>query len=132
MPWIYEPDPRMKHKRGWTANEPGFATESGGEVVGKCPAALTVERAEELLNDPDAIQFFPPRWDRAYPKVIYNIHKGTLYRATWAVPGASCHGFPEHPKRAEELPKELKERIRELARQRNCEEEIRACLRGKQ
>lgn len=132
MPWAYEADPDRKHKRGWTRDEAGFMDGPGGEVIGKCPACMTTETAEELLNDPQAVHVHPERgWTKEYPTMILNVHEGVLYRATWTNPGRSCHGFPEHPSRAEQLPKAVKERLLELAEARGCREEIQKCLLGK-
>ena len=130
MPWIYEQDPRRKHKRHWDKDKAGFITESGGEFVGKCPTNISVEQAEQLLNDPEAISVFPQRWTKEYPKTILNVHAGVLYRATWTIPGRSCHGFPEHPERAKRLPKSVKKKILELAERRGCKEDIQRCLLG--
>ncbi len=131
MGWRYEPDPRNKHKRRWTGAEAGFVAGDGGEVIGKCPSGMSLEQADALLNDPDAIHVIPHRWNRTYPKMILNVYNGTLYRATWTVPGVSCHGFPEFPGRARELPKHTRMAILALARKRGCEKEIRKCLLGK-
>ena len=87
--------------------------------------------ADALLNDPDAIEVYPPRWNREYPTMILNIHDGVLYRAAWTVPGVSCHGFPESPERAQKLPKSVRMQILELAERRQCEDDIRKCLKGK-
>jgi hypothetical protein len=128
MPWIYEENPDRKHKRNWDRPEPGFVRERGG-VVGKCPTSVTIELAEMLLNN--GIEYFPPRWPHRYPQRIYNIHDGQLYRGTPTNPGTSYHGFPENPADAQELPRGLKNRILELARQKDCEAEVRRCLSGK-
>lgn len=131
MTWNYEADPRRKHKRGWDETFAGFVTEAGGEVVGKCPADMSMQKASELLNDPEAVHERPERWEREYPKSILNIESGVLYRATWTNPGVSCHGFPEIAERAEKLPKAVKNQLIELAKKRNCEESIRSLLAGK-
>jgi hypothetical protein len=128
MPWTYEENPDRKHKRRWENPEPGFVEEAG-EIVGKCPTTIGVEVAEELLNA--GIEYSPARWPHSYPQRIYNIHESRLYRATPTVPGRSYHGFPEHPKRANGLPRELKARILELAREKHCEPEVSRCLSGK-
>ena len=60
MPWIYEPSPDKKHKRGWDQAQPGFVVEKG-EEVGKCPANMGVETAETLLNDENRIEYSPLR-----------------------------------------------------------------------
>jgi hypothetical protein len=128
MPWVYEENPDRKHKRGWDQPRPDFL-EVMGEIVGKCPTTITIGKAEELLNS--GITYSPPRWPHSYPERIYNIHEGQLYRATPTVPGRSYHGFPEHPTRAQKLPKELKRRILDLARTNECEVEVGRCLSGK-
>jgi hypothetical protein len=130
MPWIYEPSPDRKHKRGWDQPRAGFVIEKG-EEVGKCPGNLAIGIAEGLLNDDHRIEYSPVRWPHSYPDRIYNIHAGQLYRATPTVPGRSYHGFPESPAKAFKLPRKVKERILELARVRGCESEISRCLLGK-
>lgn len=128
MPWQYVESSDRKHKRGWNEPNPDFVDERG-EKVGKCPTTISAALAEDLLNT--GLAYSPERWPHAYPNRIYNIHDGHLYRATPTVPGVSYHGFPEHPKRAMQLPKDLKDRILELARQCGCEQEISRCLKGR-
>jgi hypothetical protein len=128
MPWVYEENPDRKHKRNWDQPMPGFVEEKG-EIVGKCPTTITIGKAQELLNS--GIPYSPPRWPHSYPERIYNIHQGQLYRATRTVPGKSYHGFPEHPTRAQELPKELKKRILDLAHTIDCDAEVSRCLSGR-
>jgi hypothetical protein len=128
MPWKYEESPDRKHKREWEGAEPGFVRERG-DIVGKCPTSITIRSAEMLLNS--GVEYSPLRWPHGYPDRIYNIHEGQLYRATPTNPGTSYHGFPEHPTRAQKLPKELKDRILEMARKKNCEAQVRRCLNGK-
>ena len=130
MPWIYEPSPDKKHKRGWDQAQPGFVVEKG-EEVGKCPANMSIETAETLLNDENRIEYSPLRWPHSYPDRIYNIHGGQLYRATPTVPGRSYHGFPESPAKALKLPREVKLRILALARILHCGDEVSRCLKGK-
>jgi hypothetical protein len=128
MPWKYEESGDRKHKRGWNEPTPGFV-EVDGEIVGKCPTTITTGKAEELLNS--GIPYRPPRWPHAYPERIYNIHEGQLYRATPTNPGVSYHGFPEHPARAQKLPRELKKQILASAAATDYQAEIERCLSGK-
>ena len=128
MPWVYQENQDRKHKRDWDQPRPDFV-EVKGEIVEKCPTTITIEKAEELLNS--GILYFPPRWPHSHPERIHNIHGGHLYRATPTAPGKSYHGFPEHPIRAQKLPKELKKRILDLARAILCEAEVSRCLSGK-
>lgn len=130
MPWTYEPSPDRKHKRDWAQPKAGFVV-ANGEEIGKCPTSMTVADAESLLNGTERIEYSPPRWPHNHPERIYNIHEGQLFRATPTVPGQSYHGFPENPARAQKLPRVLKERILELARDKNCEAEVSRCLKGK-
>jgi hypothetical protein len=128
VPWDYVENPDRKHKRGWDKPSPDFV-EVNGELVGKCPTTITVEMATKLLNL--GIPYFPPRWPRAYPERIYNIYEGQLYRATPTVPGVSYHGFPEHPTKAQKLPKALKQQILDSPAAAEYQEEIRRCLSGR-
>jgi len=130
MSWRYEPSPDRKHKRDWDRSEPGFVV-IRGEEVGKCPTSLTIEQVELLLNENERVEYSSPRWPHPYPERIYNVHQGQLYRATPTVPGNSYHGFPENPARALNLPPDLKNRILDLARHKNCEVEVSRCLKGK-
>jgi hypothetical protein len=127
MSWTYAENPDRKHKRGWNQPIPGFE-EVKGEPVGKCPTTITIETAAELLNS--GISYSPPRWPHAYPERIYNIYEGHLYRATPTVPGVSYHGFPEHPARAQKLPRALKQQILDSAAAADCKAEVRRCLSG--
>ena len=128
MTFSYLPDRDRKHKRGWRGTEPTFVTGPGGETIGKCPHGMTNELCTRLVND--GIPFFPRRWSHTYPKRIYNIYEGNLYRATPTVPGRSYHGFPELPREAKRLPGELKRRILERAEAEGCLEQVRRCLSG--
>ena len=130
MPWEYEENPDRKHKRDWNEPVPGFV-EHRGELVGKCPTTISVQLAKELLNGDDAVPYSPERWQDQSPERIYVVHEGQLYRATPTTLGASYHGFPENPKRAQQLPRELKERILDVARKKQCEAEVARCLKGK-
>ena len=130
MPWEYEQNPDRKHKRNWDQPMPGFVEERG-ELVAKCPTTISLELARDLLNSEDAIPYSPQRWQQESPERIYIVHDGQLYRATPTNPGTSYHGFPENPKRAQQLPRELKERILEVARKKQCEAEMSRCLKGK-
>src|SRR5207237_601058 len=105
MPWVYEPDPARKHKRGWDKDHQGFVRVANS-IVGKCPHGMTVDECRELLNT--GIEYHPKRWTHDYPDRIYNIRNGVVYRATPTTPGVSYHGFPELQERLEKLPRELK------------------------
>jgi hypothetical protein len=87
---------------------------------------MSLQQAEELLQS--GLPFSSERWPHDYPERIYNVHDGTLYRATPTNPGQSYHGFPELPERAKKLPREFKDRLLRLAEQKNCLAEVKKCL----
>jgi hypothetical protein len=124
--WKYLPSPDRKHKKGWDKNEPGFVDGPRGHKIGKCPKNMTVATAEKLLNN--GIPFSSERWREDYPQQIYNIHDGQVYRATPTVPGESYHGFPELPGRLEELPRDLKKQLLELAETLGCSAKVNKWL----
>ena len=128
MTWKYVHDRRRKHKRAWKKNEAGFMQDPKGSFIGKCPANMTVEVAEALLNS--GIEFSSDRWPHDYPERIYNIRDGVVYRATPTVPGESYHGFPEHPDRARKLPRDIKDQLMQLADKLGCHEEVRKWLKA--
>jgi hypothetical protein len=51
-----------------------------------------------------------------------------LYRATPTNPGRSYHGFPEHLSKFSPGNRELRDQIMKLARDRSCEQELRAWM----
>ncbi len=111
--WRYEPDESPKRKHGWHKDEAGFVDQDG-VLVGKCPKRMSVNEAENLLNDGIP---FDPTGSADAPQRIYAIRDGVLYRAVPTV-GASYHGFPEHPRYFERLPLRFRRSVFEYARQR--------------
>jgi hypothetical protein len=122
--WQYVPDEDPKKKHHWEQNVAGFV-EVRGVQVGKCPKNVTMQQAQQLLNS--GVEWAPMGWRKPYPKRIYNILNGVVYRATPTIPGQSYHGFPEH---REDLPPEMKQPLRILARQLGCLEEVEKWLKG--
>jgi len=120
--WEYEPDKTPKRKHSWEKNAAGFIS-IGTTVIGKCPKGISIDTAKELLNS--GIPWSPRRWEKSHPQRIYAIHHGVLYRAMPTIPGKSYHGFPEHPRSFSELPKALREKIFEHAKQLGCLEQVR-------
>jgi hypothetical protein len=92
MSWLYEPDEQPKRKHHWDRPVAGFIR-VGQNVVAKCPNNLTIDKAQQILNE--AIPWSPRNWRRPYPQRLYNVADGVLYRATPTNPGRSYHGFPE-------------------------------------
>jgi hypothetical protein len=120
--WLYEPDEVPKRKHHWKEPRAGFVM-VGNVLIGKCPSTMTLESAEELLNS--GVEWSPKGWQREYPQRIYAVSDGVLYRATPTNPGRSYHGFPEHYSRFPEGNRSLRDQIVGLARERNCESELR-------
>ncbi len=125
--WAYEPDEVPKRKHRWGNDYAGFV-EVGGNLVGKCPTSMTMDRAEKLLND--GIPWSPGNWRRPYPKRIYVIgDDGVLYRATPTNPGRSYHGFPEHYLLFPDGSQNLRKQLLQVARERGCEDKVREWMR---
>ena len=124
MIWRYEPDEDPKRKHHWDRDHAGFV-KVGPSRVGKCPATMSLSQAQALLDD--AIPFVPPRWSRSYPKRLYAVSDGVVYRASPTNPGTSYHGFPEHPSAFPRTgsAREVKRQLLERARQQGCENEVR-------
>jgi hypothetical protein len=104
---------------------PGFVT-VGAIFVGKCPGNMSMQFAQMLLNT--GIGWSPKMWSEPYPQRIYCVWGGVLYRATPTIPGRSYHGFPEHPSKFPPGNRVLRGQIIELARERDCEQELRAWM----
>ena len=102
MAWVYEENPDRKHKRKWDQPIAGFVEERG-ETVAKCPATMTVEAAEKLLNS--GIPYSPPRWPHAYPeRISISINASSIGRLERS-PGDRITDFPNIRRRLETYPK---------------------------
>jgi hypothetical protein len=124
--WVYEPDEVPKRKHHWKEPRAGFVM-VGNVWIGKCPSTMTLESAEELLNS--GIEWSPKGWRSEYPQRIYVVSDGVLYRAMPTNPGRSYHGFPEHHSLFPAGNLSLRQKIIELAKERNCESELRRWMR---
>jgi hypothetical protein len=124
--WRYEPDETPKRKHHWKENFAGFET-VGSVLVAKCPNGMSLEQAEDLLND--GIEWSPRGWLNDYPQRIYAVLDGVLYRAMPTNPGASYHGFPEHHSRFPAGNRALRQRVLEQAARRGCELELRRWMK---
>ncbi len=126
--WKYEPDERPKRKHHWDKDVPGFVS-IAGEIVAKCPRNLSLERAEELINEG-----IPFDSDRAgvgpWPGTIYVVHEGAVYRAKPTSPGVSYHGFPETAERCRKLPRTVRNAILARADELGCGVEVRRWMNG--
>lgn len=119
--WLYETDENPKRKHHWN-NDFAGQERVGSVVVSKCPAHLSHDQAQDLLNS--GFEYYPPATTaRGYPGRIYAVLNGVVYRATPTNPGSSYHGFPEL---RDNLPpaREVREAIIQLARQDGSEEEV--------
>lgn len=125
--WRYEPDEDPKWRHHWGEPRPGFV-KVGQAVVGKCPSGMSVQDAEELLNA--GVEYYPRGWNDEYPKRIFVVHEGTVYRATPTIPGVSYHGFPEMIERLPPDP-DLRQRILDKADSAECIEEVAKWMRSK-
>ena len=86
MTWRYEPDENPKRKHHSDRQHAGFVT-VGRIRVGKCPSTMDASSAQALVEE--AIPYSPPRWDRPYPKRLYAVSDGVVYRAAPTNPGTS-------------------------------------------
>lgn len=124
--FTYDPGEKPKRRHHWVNDHPGFVKVRGAPV-GKCPIGLSMERAEELLNQ--GIPYEPEEPEGAvvtgWPARIYVVHDGAIYRATPTVPGVSYHAFPELPARLRDLPRRFRENLLARARELGCEQETR-------
>lgn len=123
MTWNYEPDELPKRKHAWSQTKAGFTTVGTDKFVGKCPSDMTVELAQDLLND--ALPWSPTNWRSDYPKRLYAVRDGVLYRASPTNPGRSYHGFPEHPSRFPAGARDLRDALLSMAAADGCEQELR-------
>ena len=84
--------PENRHKHRWPRNYAGF-TRYYGEIVGKCPNNITLEEAQQLLVE--AIPDPPDEYDDdPYPKRLYNVREGVIYRAEGDGRSNRYHAFP--------------------------------------
>lgn len=116
----------IKHK--WAKAEPGFDYGNDNHPEGMCPSTIDRDTAERILRD--GIPYSPQGWPKSHPKRVFNIYQGAVYKAVETIPGVSYHGFPcpgprTHPRKAD-MPKIIKEKLLERARERNCLAEIEA------
>lgn len=94
---VYAPSPadRKKHKDG-AQPYPTILQDIDGYPIGKCPADMSMEAAQDLLDE--GIPFAGRNRRSPYPQEIFNVHDGIPYRAHQKEPGR-YHGFPERPSR---------------------------------
>lgn len=106
----YDPIPgRPKHR--WKKNIAGFKV-NGGHRIGKCPQDLKLSTANELIQE--SIADIPSRFDsNPYPKNLYVVFHGVIYRAVGGERTNVYHGFPCD--KINELDSAILEKLRHLA-----------------
>lgn len=112
---IYDPTPnRYKHR--WKHNHAGFENYNG-IIVGKCPNDISYDTAQELLME--AITDPPDEYSvYEYPKRLYNVFNGVIYRAEGDGYSKYYHAFPAD--NIDSLNTETLEKLKEIAIQKNC------------
>lgn len=124
--WFKYDEEKPKRRHAWSRSEAGFESH-GGYLVGKCPRGFGHGLAERLLNE--GIFETNARYSNKYPKNIYNVYNGVLYRGVPTLRGVSYHGFPVLPKDFEDLDEDLQTAIWERARKQGEEEQLKHWLR---
>ncbi|MEE3624505.1 hypothetical protein UCD39_10965 [Nitrospirillum sp. BR 11752] len=116
----------IKHKGA--NSKPEFFYGNDNHPEGMCPSTIKLDTAAEILRD--GIPYSPQGWSKSHPKWVFNIYEGAVYKAVETVPGASYHGFPcpgprTHPRKPD-MPKLIKDKLFERARERDCLADIEA------
>ena len=119
--WRYEPDENPKRRHAWPNPHAGFVIVQGVEI-GKCPNNIPRAEAERLLNT--GIPVMAARSGVGYPKRIYVVHEGVVYRATPTNPGVSYHAFPEKAEEFRRLPRGVQEAILNEAERQGRGEDV--------
>lgn len=127
MTWRYEPDENPKRKHAWGNPYAGFVTMQGIQI-GKCPNNISIPDAERLLNG--GIPVEATRSASAWPKRIYIVHDGVVYRATPTNPGVSYHAFPERAEDFRRLPRHDQEAILDEAERLGQGDQVRRWSRA--
>lgn len=84
--------PENRHKHRWSKNFAGF-DRYYGEIVGKCPNNIPLGEAQKLLLQ--AIPDPPDEYDDdPYPKRLYNVREGVIYRAEGDGRSNRYHAYP--------------------------------------
>jgi hypothetical protein len=88
LPYRYEPG---EHRTKHCGCEPHVHFRNdGSSVIGMCPASLSKQEAEYLLQS----GILEARPGSDHPTRIYAVHEGVPYEARPTVLGKSYHGFP--------------------------------------
>lgn len=120
--------PWNRRKHAWASSTAGFE-KRGETVIAKCPAGITREHAERLLNSATRLELETPRVTGPGPDRIYVFAQGVLYRAMRTVAGRSYHAFPEHAKGISDLPAAHQKRLWDWARAQGFEDPVKKWLK---
>ena len=94
----------------------------GSAYVGKCPATLSKEQAEELLRDGIPSETTD---EQGNPERIYAYYDGAVYEAVPTRPGVSYHGYPWRGRPGHNrLPRTVERELRNQAKLRGEERQL--------
>lgn len=120
----YDPG-EHRRKHCWTKDYAEIVPE-GSASVGKCPATLSKEQAEILLNEALCEKGTKPvsRTER-----LWTVHDGVIYEAVSSLPGV-YHGYPWQGRPGRNrLSRPVKRALLERAREQGCELEVKDWLK---
>jgi hypothetical protein len=105
---------RFKHAGRGSKPEVQFVRDNPKRFVGKCPANISREQRQSLLEEAIAA----PNGDREadYSKHLYVVHEGAIYEGRTSDAGVSYHAFPYRGK----LSKEILSNLRKMAERKDC------------
>ncbi len=109
-----------RHKHVGNSSEPEIQFISGDPKrwIGKCPNTLTAADHTRLLNEAIAGDNGDREID--FPKSLYAVNDGAIYKADSTDRGKSYHGYPYRGK----LAKRILENLRVIASAKGCENEF--------
>lgn len=111
-------DRRYKHVGTTDQPEIRFHPDDPKRWVGLCPGSLTAADHLRLLNE--AIPGANGDRELPFPKSLWVVHEGAIYKADTTDRGKSYHGYPYRGK----LPGVLVEELRKMALAKGCEREF--------
>ncbi|HEX4078835.1 MAG TPA: hypothetical protein VHX61_08190 [Rhizomicrobium sp.] len=109
---------RYKHVGKTAAPEIRFFPDDPKRWEGLCPNSLTSADHLTLLNE--AITGSNGDREIPFPKSLWTVHNGAIYKADTTDRGKSYHGYPYRGK----LARGLMDRLREMAVAKGCERQF--------
>ncbi len=109
---------RLKHQGRGPKPEFRVYTNDPKRIEGLCPATMSQQLREALLNEAIAA----PNGDREaeYIKYLYAVHEGAIYEARTSDAGQTYHGFPYRGI----LGKVIVDKLRVKAEEKKCLQEF--------